>query len=112
MTISLTPGDTIGARYELRGLLGRGGMATVYRAYDPKLNLDVALKVLPPQLAAEKSFVARFRREGQTLAKLTHPNILRLYEIGEDAADCLYYLVLEYLTRGSLKDRHMLQRWP
>src|SRR5207302_11317675 len=45
-------------------------------------------------------------------AKLTHPTIRRLYELGQDAADCLYSLVLEDLARGSLKDRHMLQRWP
>ena len=105
MQLELATGKSVGGRYEVRGFLGRGGMAAVYRAYDPKLNLDVALKVLPPHLAADAAFVARFRREGQTLAKLTHPNILRLYEIGEDERENLSYLVLEYLSGGSLKER-------
>ncbi|MBV9601380.1 MAG: protein kinase [Chloroflexi bacterium] len=107
----LLPGNTISARYELAGLVGRGGMAAVYRAYDATLNMEVALKVLTPQLAADPTFIARFRREGQTLAKLTHPNILRLYEIGEDSAADLYYLVLEYLTGGSLRDRYTRRHW-
>ena len=107
-TRTLTPGSTISARYEVGQLLGRGGMASVYRAHDSNLNLEVALKVLPPYLAVDPTFVNRFRREGQTLAKLTHPNILRLYEIGEDSERDLYYLVLEYLGGGSLRD--MLDR--
>jgi hypothetical protein len=87
-------------------------MATVYRAYDSKLNLEVALKFLTSQLAAvDASFIARFRREGQTLAKLTHPNILRLYEIGEDSRTATYYLVLEYLSGGSLRDRYSQRCW-
>ena len=105
MPIDLAPGATVSRRYVIKRKLGVGGMAEVHLAYDPKLDLDVALKVLPPALLADPSFLARFRREGQTLARLNHPHILRLYEIGEDPEVGLYYLVLEYLTGGTLKDR-------
>ena len=84
MPLELVPGTTVSRRYVIKRKLGTGGMAEVHLAYDPKLDLDVALKVLPPTLLADPSFLARFRREGQTLARLNHPHILRLYEIGED----------------------------
>jgi serine/threonine protein kinase len=86
-------------------------MATVLLAFDPKLNLDVALKVVPPHLAYDRTFVARFRREGQTLAKLNHPNILRLFEMGEDEVNHLYFLVLEYLSGGTLSNRLTGRPW-
>ncbi len=105
MGVQITFGDTLGGRYLVKGRLGRGGMAEVYRAFDSNLDLEVALKLLPRQLAAEHNFVARFRREARMLARLTHPNILRLYDIGEDPSADLYFLVLEYLHNGTLKDR-------
>jgi serine/threonine protein kinase len=110
--VQLTAGQTIDQRYVLRGQLGRGGMATVYEAFDPKLNLPVVLKILPRQLAFDPSFVVRFRREGQTLARLTHPHIVRLYELGENEGDGLYYLVLEYLRGGTLKAQQGTLPWP
>jgi serine/threonine protein kinase len=109
--VQLTAGQTIDQRYVLRGQLGRGGMATVYEAFDPKLNLPVVLKILPRQLAFDPSFVVRFRREGQTLARLTHPHIVRLYELGENEGDGLYYLVLEYLRGGTLKAQQGTGPW-
>jgi serine/threonine protein kinase len=105
-------GSTLGNRYIVKRSIGRGGMAAVYLAYDPRLDLDVALKVLPPFVAADPTFVSRFRREGQTLAALTHPYILRLYDIHEDEASALYFLVLEHLTGGTLKDRLTGSPWP
>ncbi|HEX4601594.1 MAG TPA: hypothetical protein VH116_09420, partial [Gemmatimonadales bacterium] len=69
-------------RYDLRGVLGRGGMATVYLTYDRKHRRDVALKVLLPALA-EVLGVERFVREIETAARLTHPHILALYDSGE-----------------------------
>ena len=107
----LAEGSQISGRYIVQASLGRGGMAAVYRAFDPKLNLEVALKVLPPHLAVQPTFLSRFRREGQTLAKLNHPHILRLYEIGEDPANGLYYLVLELLGGGTLKERLRRRPW-
>ncbi|MBI2910576.1 MAG: protein kinase, partial [Chloroflexi bacterium] len=98
MPMELVPGATVGRRYVVKRKLGAGGMAEVHLAYDPKLDLDVALKVLPPFVAGDPSFLARFRREGQVLARLNHPSVLRLYEIGEDEEAGLYYLVLEYLS--------------
>lgn len=111
MRSTIGPGAELSNRYTVKHQLGRGAMAAVYLAFDHKLNLDVALKVLPPQMAADPNFVARFRREGQTLARLTHPHILRLYDVGEDETVGLYYLVLEYLTGGTLKDRIGGQPW-
>ncbi|HKW39970.1 MAG TPA: serine/threonine-protein kinase [Gemmatimonadales bacterium] len=89
-------------RYQLRRVLGRGGMATVYLAADPKHRRDVALKVLLPGLAAFLG-VERFLKEIQIAAGLTHPHILALYDSGE-AAGFLYY-VMPYLEGGSLRQR-------
>jgi serine/threonine protein kinase len=111
VVVQLAPGQTIDQRYVLRGQLGRGGMATVYEAFDPKLDLPVVLKVLPRVLLADPSFVARFKREGRTLARLTHPHIVRLYDLVENAEAGLYYLVLEYLRGGTLKARQAPVPW-
>ncbi|HEV8356414.1 MAG TPA: serine/threonine-protein kinase [Gemmatimonadales bacterium] len=92
--------DALGGRYELRRLLGRGGMATVYLGFDRKHHREVALKVLVPGLAA---FVGaeRFLREIETAARLTHPHILALHDSGE-AGGFLYY-VMPYIDGGSLR---------
>jgi serine/threonine protein kinase len=88
------------ARYELKSLLGRGGMATVYLAYDRKHHREVALKVLVPGLAAFLG-AERFLREIETAARLTHPHILPLHDSGE-AGGFLYY-VMPYIDGGSLR---------
>ena len=111
MSHYLSVGQLVGQRYVVRAPLGRGGMAAVYAAFDPKLHLDVALKVLPTHLASDPTFVARFEREGQTLAKLTHPHILRLFDLGHDSPQGLYYLVLELLKGGTLKQRLRRRIW-
>ena len=92
----------LGARYELRRVLGRGGMATVYLAADRKHRREVALKVLLPGLAAFLG-AERFLREIQTAARLTHPHILALHDSGE-AGGFLYY-VMPYIEGASLRQR-------
>ena len=76
--MALSPGARLG-NYEILGLLGAGGMGEVYRARDPKLNRDVAIKVLPASLANDADYLARFQREAQVLAALNHPNIAAIY---------------------------------
>src|SRR3989442_1792866 len=89
--------SAVAERYELRRVLGQGGMATVYLAYDGKHRREVALKVLVPGLAAFLG-VERFLREIQTAARLTHPHILALYDSGEAGGGLL--LPLPFLHRG------------
>src|SRR5947199_7361098 len=72
-------------RYEVIGPLGEGGMGEVYRARDERLGRDVAIKVLPPALANDAQYMARFEREAQTLAALNHPNIAAIYGIEQGA---------------------------
>jgi tRNA A-37 threonylcarbamoyl transferase component Bud32 len=93
-------------RYELRDLLGRGGMATVYLAFDRKHHRVVALKVLRPELAATLG-ADRFLKEIQIVAQLTHPHILPLHDSGE--AGAFLYYVMPYITGGSLRQRLMEQ---
>src|ERR1700728_14434 len=82
-------------RYELTHLIARGGMAEVYRAQDRLLDRPVALKVLFPELSVDRAFVERFRREAQAAAKLSHPNIVPVFDWGEDASS--YFIVMEYI---------------
>src|SRR5687767_15641105 len=78
--MTLAPGTRLGP-YEIVASLGAGGMGEVYRARDPKLNRDVAIKVLPALFAADADRLARFTREAQALAALNHPNIAGIYEM-------------------------------
>src|SRR6202034_1289241 len=82
-------------RYELTHLIARGGMAEVYRARDRLLDRPVALKVLFPELSVDRAFVERFRREAQNAAKLSHPNIVPVFDWGEDAGS--YFIVMEFI---------------
>ena len=86
---------TFSGRYELTHLIARGGMAQVYRAHDLLLDRVVALKVLFPELSVDLTFVERFRREAQAAAKLSHPNIVPVFDWGED--DGTYFIVMEYI---------------
>jgi tRNA A-37 threonylcarbamoyl transferase component Bud32 len=87
-------------RYEIRAELGRGGMATVYRAYDPSFEREVAIKVLPRELLHDPQFHDRFRREIKTIAALEHPAIVPVYDVGEE--DGVPYFVMRYMSGGSL----------
>lgn len=89
--------------YELRDLLGRGGMAVVYRAYQTNLKRTVALKVLSPSLAASPHYAARFIREAETVAGLEHPHIIPIYDYGTESA--VSYVAMRLLTGGTLSDR-------
>jgi serine/threonine-protein kinase len=90
-------------RYEIRSELGRGGMATVYLAYDPVLEREVALKVLPTYFAHEPEFSARFAREAKTVAALEHNAIVSMYDYGEDGE--WPYFVMQLMKGGSLKEK-------
>jgi serine/threonine-protein kinase len=86
---------TYSGRYELTHLIARGGMAQVYRAMDRQLERPVALKVLFPELSVDRTFVERFRREAQAAANLSHPNIVPVFDWGED--DGSYFIVMEFV---------------
>jgi eukaryotic-like serine/threonine-protein kinase len=79
--MALAAGTRLGA-YEVKGALGAGGMGEVYRARDPRLRRDVAIKVLPDRLTGDPSALARFEREAKALAALSHPNILTIFRRG------------------------------
>jgi serine/threonine-protein kinase len=90
-------------RYEIRDVLGRGGMATVYAAYDPYFERDVAIKVLPPEFLDDWQFRARFEREARTVAGLEHPAIVPVYDYGE--YEGRLFLVMRLMSGGSLADK-------
>src|SRR5665811_2583488 len=90
----------LSGRYELSHLVARGGMAEVYRARDQLLDRPVALKVLFPELSVDHSFVERFRREAQAAANLSHPNIVPIFDWGEE--DGTYFIVMELIEGTSL----------
>src|SRR5947207_8899130 len=94
----MNPPESI-AHYRIVAKIGQGGMGAVYRATDPKLNRDVAIKVLPDALANDPDFLARFTREAQILASLNHPNIAVIYGVEERA------LVMELVTGQTLAER-------
>jgi tRNA A-37 threonylcarbamoyl transferase component Bud32 len=94
-------GQTFGP-YKITERIGEGGMAVVYKGYQQSLNRYVAIKVLRTELAQEKDFVTRFRREALAVAELSHPNILHVYDAG--FAQGVYYIVMAYVDGGSLKD--------
>lgn len=100
---SLT-GRTLG-RYQLLDHIGQGGMATVYKAYDPEQDRHVALKVLSPALAQQEQFIQRFRREAGVVVQLRHPHIVPVEYFGEEGG--YSYLVMPYIEGGSLADQLM-----
>src|SRR5438552_18844086 len=89
-------GSRLGDRYEILCTIGSGGMGVVYRARDLRLGRDVAVKILPEQLAQNPNALARFEREAKALAALSHPNILAIHDFGTDGA--LSYAVTVLLT--------------
>ncbi|MFS8200257.1 protein kinase domain-containing protein [Streptomyces sp. CWNU-52B] len=103
-----------GGRYQLRDLLGEGGMASVHLAYDSVLDRQVAIKTLHTDLGREQAFRERFRREAQSVAKLTHTNIVSVFDTGEDDLDGVTtpYIVMEYVEGrplGSVLDQDVTQ---
>ena len=100
--MALTTGTRIGA-YEITSALGAGGMGEVYRARDTRLKRDVALKILPPSVAADPERIARFEREAELLAALNHPGIANIY--GIEAVDGALALVMELVEGEDLSAR-------
>jgi eukaryotic-like serine/threonine-protein kinase len=102
----MTQPRILGGRYELDGVIGRGGMAVVYRARDIRLDRIVAVKTLSGDLARDQTFQARFRREAQSAASLNHPSIIAVYDTGEDMAGFVPvpYIVMEYADGRTLSD--------
>ncbi len=94
---------TLDNRYTILERVGGGGMADVYRAHDKLLDRSVAVKVLRAQFTDDDEFVTRFRREAQAAARLSHPNIVNIYDVGRDGDS--YYIVMEYISGETLKDR-------
>ena len=92
----------VGAQYLIEREIGRGGMAVVYRATDLRLNRPVAIKVLPPDLAFNSDVRARFIREAQTAAQLSHPNIVPIYSVDERSVENLVYFVMAFVDGESL----------
>ncbi len=97
----ITKGQKINDRYEVIRSIGEGGMANVYLGYDTILDRNVAIKVLRGDLSNDEKFVRRFQREALSASSLAHPNIVEMYDVGED--DGLYYIVMEYIDGKTLK---------
>ncbi len=97
----LKPGMIISDRYEIVDKVGSGGMADVYKARDQRLNRYVAIKVLKPEYSSDKSFVNKFRGEAQSAAGLSHPNIVNVYDVGDDGS--LHFIVMELVEGITLK---------
>ncbi len=97
----IAKGQKINDRYEIEGLIGEGGMANVYLASDTILDRKVAVKVLRGDLAGDEKFVRRFQREALAASSLSHPNIVEIYDVGED--DGNFYIVMEYIEGKTLK---------
>src|SRR5580704_17407026 len=103
----LVPGSKLGP-YQIVAQLGAGGMGEVYRAHDTRLGRDVALKILPPELAADPSRKARFDFEARAAGALNHPNLVAVYDIGSEGG--VSYIVSELIEGESL--RELIARGP
>jgi len=101
--LRLAPGAKLSERYRLERVIGAGGMATVWRARDETLGRPVAVKVMSDALAADPAYVERFAREAQTAARISHPNLVQIYDYSAAAAQP--YLVMEYVEGGTLAQR-------
>ena len=97
----LKEGIVLGERYQIISRVGSGGMADVYKAKDQKLDRLVAVKVLKPEFREDTNFVAKFGKEAQAAAGLSHPNVVNVFDVGEDRG--LYYIVMELVERITLK---------
>ena len=102
-------GKTLG-QYQIIEVAGKGGMAVVYKAFQPSLNRYVALKVLPDYLAQDEQFVMRFEQEARAAAALRHPNIMVIYDVGQEGGT--HYIAAEYLEGATLSQAIAVQRGP
>lgn len=95
-------GHDLSGRYEILSRIGGGGMALVYKAHDVLLNRKVAVKVLRQQFVGDEEFIRRFRREAQSAAALSHPNVVSIYDVGQE--DDTHYIVMEYVEGNNLNE--------
>jgi serine/threonine protein kinase len=95
-------GKELAGRYEIMSRIGGGGMALVYKGHDMLLHRKVAIKVLRQQFVHDDEFIHRFRREAQSAASLSHPNVVSIYDVGKE--DDIHYIVMEYVEGKTLKD--------
>src|SRR5699024_7238676 len=95
-------GYLLSERYRIKRVIGGGGMANVYLARDTILDRDVAIKVLRPEFANDPEFIERFDREAQAATSLSHPNIINIYDVGED--NDILYMAMEYVDGLKLKE--------
>ncbi|OMF37514.1 serine/threonine protein kinase [Paenibacillus sp. FSL H8-0548] len=102
-------GQDLGGRYEILTRIGGGGMALVYKAHDVLLNRNVAVKVLRQQFVHDEEFIRRFRREAQSAAALSHPNVVSIYDVGQE--EDTHYIVMEYIEGHNLNEV-ILERAP
>jgi len=98
----MNPGTNVG-RYEIRSQIGEGGMGEVYLARDTRLDRQVALKILPAELAARRDRMERFVREAKAAAALNHPNIATIHEIGEE--DGVHFIAMEFIDGVTLREK-------
>lgn len=95
-------GKILEGRYEILDELGGGGMARVYRGQDRLLHRFVTIKILREQFASDQDFLTRFQKEAQAVARLSHPNVVSIYDVGQE--DGIHYLIMEYVEGRSLKE--------
>jgi eukaryotic-like serine/threonine-protein kinase len=100
--VELQPGEMLGS-YRLVEPIGAGGMAEVWKAYQPRLDRYVAVKVLPRRRAGQPGYLERFEREARAISRLDHPNILTVHDFGEQ--DGVVYMISPYIAGGTLADQ-------
>jgi serine/threonine-protein kinase len=96
-------GRSLGGRYQIEEILGRGGMSAVYKATDPKLKRTVAVKLIHPHLSRDDDFIRRFKTEAASIAAFRHPNIVQVYDFDYDGEN--YFMVMEYIAGGTLQNQ-------
>jgi serine/threonine protein kinase len=111
VSLALVPGSNAGP-YRIIEPLGRGGMASVYKAFEPTLDRHVALKVLPREFLHDPSFAERFRREAQVIARLEHPNIIPIYAFDIDREEGIPWMAMRLIAGGALSQRLRAERLP
>ena len=99
--IQLTPGTSIGSRYEIVRLLGQGGMGAVYQAHDRELDRQVAIKVIRSDMAANPEILRRFKQELILARQITHKNVIRIFDLGQ--ADGIKFITMEYIEGENLQ---------
>ena len=95
-------GKRLDGRYEIKEIIGVGGMAVVYKAYDNQENRIVAVKILKEEFISNEEFVRRFKNESKAIAMLSHPNIVKVFDVS--FGDLIQYIVMEYIEGITLKE--------